>query len=117
MRPTVMTRAATGRRLGWLIYSFVIGLVLVVAKATNRVNGIPILRLNPGLDGELRFDYRHEFIRRGLLGEVLRQLHYPTGGFAQFLVGGAGDCGGAGLVVPPLGSAPAPPGRAAPPGA
>src|SRR5262249_56957426 len=109
MRPTVMTRAATGRRLGWLIYSFVIGLVLVVAKATNRVNGIPILRLNPGLDGELRFDYRHEFIRRGLLGEVLRQLHYPTGGFAMVLFWLAGVCVVAALLLPPTCSAPPPP--------
>jgi hypothetical protein len=99
MRPTAARHAAPARWRAWIIYASVVGLVLVLAKAVNRVDGISVLRLNPGIDGTLRFDYEHEFIRRGLLGETLTLVRYPSGGFAMFLFSVAAYCVLSALVV------------------
>jgi len=36
------------------------------------------LRLNAWMQAHQLFSYEHDFVRRGLVGEVLRQLHYPN---------------------------------------
>lgn len=55
---------------------------LIVARADNLAQGAGELRIEPWLEGQYNFSYEHEFVRRGLIGEVIRRSGFPDGSLA-----------------------------------
>jgi hypothetical protein len=60
--------------------------VLLVAGADDFANG---LRLGPWMQAQQQFSYEHEFVRRGLVGELLRQVAYPNTPRPMYLLSAA----------------------------
>jgi hypothetical protein len=68
----------------WAVVTVVPVAVLLIAKADDVTKGIRGLRIDPWLEGQYNFTYEHEFVRRGLIGEIIRRSGYPDGSLALF---------------------------------